>query len=79
MFSGGYNFSETGALIFTGQASLFSSFNTGVIFTGNGTNGQLVITEPNISTCFDYNKQSYLAASNQTREKTFRVYLAIFN
>ena len=69
--SGGYNFTETGAIFFTGQHTLFPSFFTGVILSGNTTAGQPVVTEPNTVLCFSYDRQSIVADSDQTRDKDY--------
>ena len=69
--SGGYNFTETGAIVFTGEHTQFTSFFTGVILSGNNTAGQPVVTEPNTVLCFSYDRQSIVADSDQTRDKDY--------
>jgi len=69
--SGGYNFTETGAIRFTGQQSLFPSFTTGIILSGNNTDGEPIVTSKNDSLCFSFDVQSFTATSNQTRNKEY--------
>ena len=69
--SGGYNFTETGAIRFTGQQSLFPSFTTGIILSGNNTDGDPIVTSKNDSLCFSFDIQSFTATSNQTRNKEY--------